>query len=634
MKIQLKRLYLENFKGLTKIDINFIDNQLELRGANGTGKTSVYDAFLWLLFDKDSTGRKDFEIKTLSKDGKTKPDIEHLVEGRFEIDGTEVNIKKVYREKWVRKRGSKEAEFTGNETTYFWNNVPLKKNEYTSKINDIISDEDTFRLLSDVRYFNSLTWDKRRQILFSLIDTKTLPIDEFETIHLKGKTSDELRKELNASKKKLLFEIDQIPVRIDEISRTLETNIEITDTTEIEKELQSISQQLKVKTIESEQYDIQISGLRDKEHDIVSRLRAIRDKYSDDLRSQLRQIDQQFNEIRKQESLLSTDISIKESKILQFENQLIEYDNQLNSLRNEYKLIVDQVFSDSLSCPTCGSQFDETRKNELINKFNIDKSKKLEQINIKGLDVKSKVESYRTDLFTLQNEVIELKTNLDAIRKNVESNNEYFDFDSKLNKLLSSDESYEFLKNEFNKINEQISNFSNPINTGDLIVRNNELNQQLNSIKFREYEARQQRDNHLKRIEELKSERLKFLDKLSEVEKTEYELTEYSKRKIETIEHHLKQIFNGIGFKMFDVQINGGITETCVVQLNGVPYSDLNTASKIWVSLNIISTFSKIQNLQVPIFIDNRESITILPEMSQQTISLIVDPSCKTLKIK
>lgn len=634
MKIQLKRLYLENFKGLTKIDINFIDNQLELRGANGTGKTSVYDAFLWLLFDKDSTGRKDFEIKTLSKDGKTKPDIEHLVEGRFEIDGTEVNIKKVYREKWVRKRGSKEAEFTGNETTYFWNNVPLKKNEYTSKINDIISDEDTFRLLSDVRYFNSLTWDKRRQILFSLIDTKTLPIDEFETIHLKGKTSDELRKELNASKKKLLFEIDQIPVRIDEISRTLETNIETTDTTEIEKELQSISQQLKVKTIESEQYDIQISGLRDKEHDIVSRLHAIRDKYSDDLRSQLRQIDQQFNEIRKQESLLLIDISIKESKILQFENQLIEYDNQLNSLRNEYKLIVDQVFSDSLSCPTCGSQFDETRKNELINKFNIDKSKKLEQINIKGLDVKSKVESYRTDLFTLQNEVIELKTNLDTIRKNVQSDNEYFDFDSKLNKLLNSDESYEFLKNEFNKINEQISNFSNPINTGDLIVRNNELNQQLNSIKFREYEARQQRDNHLKRIEELKSERLKFLDKLSEVEKTEYELTEYSKRKIETIEHHLKQIFNGIGFKMFDVQINGGITETCVVQLNGVPYSDLNTASKIWVSLNIISTFSKIQNLQVPIFIDNRESITILPEMSQQTISLIVDPSCKTLKIK
>lgn len=635
MKIQLKRLYLENFKGLKKTDINFVDNQLELRGANGTGKTTVYDAFLWLLFDKDSTGRKDFEIKTLAQDGKTNPDIEHSVEGRFEIDGIEVNIKKVYREKWVRKRGSKEAEFTGNETTYFWNNVPLKKNEYTSKINDIVSDEDTFRLLSDVRYFNSLPWDKRRQLLFSLIDKSSLPVDEFETIHLKGKTSDELRRELAASKKKLLFEIDQIPVRIDEISRTLESTIELTDTSGIEKELQVISEQLKTTTTESEQYDIKITRLRDQRKDIIIELNSIRNATANSLTAELDKINNDLNIIGRKENLVSTDIDIKESKVLRFESDLLDYDKRLNLLRNEYRSTVDQVFSNSLICPTCNQQFDESRKNELITKFNVDKSKKLEEINKTGLELKSRVESTNTDLFTLKNEIDELTKTLNVIRQDKNKiATQRLNFDSNLDEILENSSTYVSLLAECDRIGKDISEFSNPIDTSNLVARNNELNAKLHQIKFRESDAINQRDTQLKRIHELKTERLKFLDRLSEVEKNEYELTEYSKRKIETIELHLKTIFNGIEFKMFDLQINGGITETCVVQLRGVPYSDLNTASKIWVSLSIIASFGKIQNLEVPIFIDNRESITNLPEMTQQTISLVVDPSCKTLKIK
>lgn len=635
MKLQLKRLNLENFKGIKKCEMNFTDMHLEVRGANGTGKTTVYDSFLWLLFDKDSSGRKDFEIKTLSIDGKTKPDIEHSVEGCFEIDGTEINIKKVYREKWVRKRGSKEAEFTGNETTYFWNNVPMKKNEYTSKINDIISDEDTFRLLSDVRYFNSLSWDKRRQLLFSLIDQSSLPVDEFETLHLKGKSSDELRRELSASKKKLLFEIDQVPIRIDEISRTLENNIELTDTTDLENELKQLSGILKLKTAEHEANNVTLIELRDKRNEITKRLDAIRQDYSSKLFERSKSIEDELNNIRRSESKLTTDVSIKEDQILRFENSLIDYDRQLNSLRTEYREIVDKIFDNSLSCPTCGQEFNENRKQELIAKFNDDKSKKLEYINSKGIELKSKAESIRTDVFTLKNEVIELLKSRDDLRQQLSnSQSKSFNFDLLLNESLSNDESYEFLNNEFSKIEKQISEFSNPIDTSDLIMRNNELNQRLHNIKFREKNQIEIRNSQLNRIKELESDRLILLDKLSNIEKNEYELSEYTKRKIDQIEKYLKELFNGVEFKMFDQQINGGISETCIVQLNGVPYTDLNTASKIWVSLNIISIFSKVRDLEVPIFIDNRESITILPEMTQQTISLIVDPSCKILKIK
>ena len=111
-------------------------------------------------------------------------------------------------------------------------------------------------------------------------------------------------------------------------------------------------------------------------------------------------------------------------------------------------------------------------------------------------------------------------------------------------------------------------------------------------------------------------------------------MAEFVKQKVDSIEKQLQMIFCGVEFKMFDTQINGGVVDTCVVQRNGVPYSDLNTASKIWVSMNIISVFSKVKNISVPIFIDNRESITELPAVEQQTISLVVSPENKSLTIK
>ena len=139
MQIKLKRLTLDNFKGIKRFVVDIKDNDTKIFGANGTGKTTLFDSFLWLLFDKDSTGRKDFEIKTLTSEGKTLKDVEHVVEGVFEIDGTDVVLKKIHREKWVRKRGFTNEEFTGNETTYFWNDVPVKKDEYNSKIADVYS---------------------------------------------------------------------------------------------------------------------------------------------------------------------------------------------------------------------------------------------------------------------------------------------------------------------------------------------------------------------------------------------------------------------------------------------------------------------------------------------------------------
>ena len=59
--IKLKQLSINNFKGISKLDINFKDITT-ISGQNATGKSSIFDAFTWLLFDKNSKGDSKFEL--------------------------------------------------------------------------------------------------------------------------------------------------------------------------------------------------------------------------------------------------------------------------------------------------------------------------------------------------------------------------------------------------------------------------------------------------------------------------------------------------------------------------------------------------------------------------------------------
>jgi len=167
MRLIIEKLKIRNFKGLREQDIEFNELSTTICGENGTGKTTVVDAFNWLLFEKDSKGRTQFEIKTL-ENGEPIHGLEHSVEGMFKVDGRQLKLKKVYKEVWTKRKGDDQETFTGHEIERFVNDVPVKKMEYESKINELI-DEKIFQLLTDPLYFSQkLHWKDRRKILFEL----------------------------------------------------------------------------------------------------------------------------------------------------------------------------------------------------------------------------------------------------------------------------------------------------------------------------------------------------------------------------------------------------------------------------------------------------------------------------------
>lgn len=639
MKIRLNSLRLDNFKGIKHINLDFVNDETTILGANGSGKTTIADSFFWLLFDKDSSGRKDFEIKTIDTNGSTKKDLEHIVEGNFTIDDIEVVLKKIYREKWTRKKGFSVEEFTGNETTYFWNSVPLKKDEYNSKIADIISNEETFRLLTDIRYFNTLNWQQRRQMLFSLVDDKSIaPGNEDLLVALKGKTPDELRRELAASKKKILEEIDQVPTRIDEVNRKLREKIVIEDSIEIDNELLSIDNQLASQNTANEEFNKKLSALNSKKSTIKTRIEDRRSEIRNSYRAKIQGDESEISRMEIELSSVTTKKDRKISEHLDLLRQVEKYEAQLVSLRSRYVEESDKEFSDNLQCPTCGAEFNEDKKQSLIHKFNENKSIRLEEINQEGLSIKDRRNKYEEDVKKLEIEIKEFVDNETSLQQQIQTLRSILDKKrSQLNDDYVRDVEHDVELQELNdnivKIDTELNESSNTADNSHLISRKKEL-----TLKRYEIQSainnNQIRIDQLARVKELEAERLTLLDKLSLIEKLEFELATFIKQKVDNVEKQLQTIFGGVEFKMFDTQINGGISDTCVVLRDGVPYSDLNTASKIWVSINIISAFSKIKDISAPIFIDNRESVTELPDMDQQIISLMVSPKHKSLTLK
>ena len=94
--IVIKRLSLLNFKGIRNLTVDFDEYETSVFGANGTGKTTLFDAFTWVLFGKDSSDRKEFNIKTLDKDNRAIERIPHEVAACIEVNGEEINLKKCY----------------------------------------------------------------------------------------------------------------------------------------------------------------------------------------------------------------------------------------------------------------------------------------------------------------------------------------------------------------------------------------------------------------------------------------------------------------------------------------------------------------------------------------------------------
>ena len=634
MEIKLLNLKLKNFKGIKDLEINFNCQNTNIYGANATGKTTIFDAFKWLFFDKDSNDRKDFNIKTLDSNNKPIHFLEHEVEAILVIDGVDMTFKKVFQEKWVKKRGQTEQEFSGHETNYWIDEVPVKKKDYEEKINSLIP-ESLFKLITDPSYFNNqLKWQERRELLINISganisDEEILDSKEYFSeikSKLEGRAIDDYKKVVQAKIKDLNKQKETIPVRIDELTNTLITEHNI-DYERVEEEKKNAEQQLQ--QVEIEMTDVQAKAKENMK--IAAQLTAAKKELADYKLKKETEYSQKYssdlinlqNEKRVTESRIRNRHDEDNERLLKIQQgqkrkqELYKKWDEVSSTKLEFD-------SNSFICPTCKREYEtdkiEEMKKQFENNFITHIKNEQDAINKEGQAINVRLDENTKAREKIQQELLELNNDLKATIDKIEE----------LEKAKESDTSFDVtsLPEYNNKIKEieELEARVKSLTNGDISYLQNrkaQITEEINKLN-KILNEREIQNKTKERITELENEEENISKKIQELEGEQYALEEFTKTKVELLENAINSKFGIVKFRLFDTQINGGLVECCDTLVNGVPYSDVNNAHKILAGLDIINTLIKFYNTSAPIFIDNRESINNLYNIGTQIISLIV----------
>jgi DNA repair protein SbcC/Rad50 len=645
MKITLKQISLLNFKGVRNYKTSF-GHKTSIYGDNATFKTSLFDAFTFLLFGKNSLDQQQFEIKTLNKFNKPIPKLNHEVKAIIEIDNVEKEFKRVLREKWVKKRGEQETEFAGNTEDFFIDRVPLSKTDYQKAISEIIS-EDQFKLLTNPLYFNSvMDWKTRRNMLFKMAgDVSYVEIAErHEQLQgilpeIEKKSIEGLKKQIDIDKKTIKKEIDQNIPRIDEQTRTMPEMPNVdrinNEIVQYQERLESIDGNLDAinKTNKAKREALQ------EKYNKINELTEQKLKLQQEARDKAREGNSTTQkEINKHKSEI-TDRNVKIdslSKKVDNSQREIEYlQEQNNILREQIKTLNDNNpdFSKVQEvCPTCKRPFNpdeiEAKKDEIEKAFNEEKVKKYNTLRSKGIANKEELEFLSREIINWQDKISIWDNEIKQIEGKIP---EFFHdykpenfLDEK--KLLKIDNGIKSLQEELTQPQPRKDDMNLHEERQKIQNKIDKLRAQLSVLKTI--------DDKKIRIKQLEAESKDLAQQLANIEKREYLAEMFESAYVSSVEEKINSIFKNVQFRMFKEQINGGRVEDCTLIVNGVPWNDLNSGGKIQAGIECINTIGQYFDCYAPIFCDNSESVTILPETKSQLIRLVKDEKYQELMIE
>lgn len=676
MRMILRSLHLENFKGIRNLDVKF-SNKTKIKGQNAAGKTTIFDAFTWLLFNKNSAGEEKFNIRPLDKDGNRIDNVEIKVVAVLDVDSKEVELSKVQRQNWVKKRGTNTVSLQGNPNTYEIDGYPKSEADFKAYVSGLAQSEDMFKMLTDPQYFSSLKLKKQRDILMKLIsdfsdvelakeDAKYAPLlDELE----KAPSTDDIRSKFSKALTEWKKKQTEIPVRIDEAEKS-KVDIDVAEQELVKADLTRKIADLDGKIANS---GSALNELREKEMQLQFDMSDIMQTMSRELDDKRRKLDDAiFDTVRNVDDVLrqirniKTQITDNEKAIANADAERkdlgVKYNTEKAKAFDETPYQFDEsklVFDDSTTvCSLCGQKLPDDKIEQIKADFEVRKAKakadaeeKMKADRFK-FDTDKKVELNR--LITLgtekKNLITELTEKNAELRQSIESlkkqGQETLAQKEELSKQLSQlpeeadysqNEEYVKLKAEHDEVLAKIEKLESEgadSVVDELKAEKADLQAQLDEVNAIIAKASMNVEID-ERIAQLQKEQKEIGQKVADQEQMLYLLEEFIRFKLNNVSESINSHFKTVNFKLFEMQLNGGLKDCCECTVNGVPYSTLNSGHRIVAGLDIIRSLSELYGVIVPIFVDNAESLNEfnVPDMDAQLILLSVSED-KQLKVE
>lgn len=636
-EVQIKKLSIENWRAQNK-SIEFIGNITEIKGRNESGKSSVMNAFLWLLTGYDEEDRLNYNLFDNTVEQTYENAVPASVEAVFDVNGNVYTFKRTAKQGWSRPRGKSEYERKGTDDySFFIDGIEVSATQYKSQIESLLAPIDKLKIMLNLRYFLMLDWKEMRKQLEAMVG-------EIESSDFKGDysiilqdlikyTPDELKSLYKAKMKPMKASIDSIPVTIE----TMQTNLpDLTEVEEARKAIDEAKQQIA-------DIDEKIVGAGDFAKPYIDRRNAelaeiskLQEEYNKEqtvylsnfneevekIQKEIRDVDSYNADIDKANKKAESDKENAKKELKNMTDLLSGLQKRHEELTEQNKECKARVFTGE-KCAYCGQELPEDKLEEARKRFNEQKEKDHAYIVAQGKANKEYIERALKGIENLKTEIykpLELK---DKKSKD--------DLEAKLGDLRDSFVPY-------NKTTEGAAKLSViEEKRANLTVIPQQDNSALLNMKrglLDEIEANSKKlgmkDEYDKQVEKIKGLQEELKNNSIELAKLEGKLAkvkEYEEEKAKIISDRVNGKFEYVQIEMSETNKSGDIVPACVIKDNkGVNALVTNNASRVLCGIDIAIAFQNFYGLSLPLFIDDYElfSEDNQPDVNRQVIRLIV----------
>lgn len=635
MKIFLKKAVLENFMCYASRTFDFYDIT-KIMAENGVGKSTIATAYLWCLFNCDYE-LKDNPVVRREVDGVSVDDMDVSVELTLDVDGKEVNMKKVQKRTY-----SKDGSSYKDDNAYFVNDVRKNLKDFDAYL-DV--DMSVFKMCSNINAFLNQKPAEMREYLFSLVENVT----DLDIAHSKAElaelvpllnnyTVEELSAMNKATKAKITKDLPILDGQIKEKERDIQIKSDI-DTSDLELLRNSLKKQIADCVAKQTGNDKLLAEYDKASADILDlkfKQGDLSRKANEDNIKPRREIEDKITDKKFLVRQTEKTIADTESCIASSEKTIESIKAYLQTERDKWKEENERKFDDSsLICPYCGNEYKEDKKEQLKADFAKHKADNLKAITDNGNMYKERLDKEKAALESLKAELPQHKESLEML------NTAIADLEKQLSELpqkidVTATEEYKALEQQIAE-KEQAMCKANDISAVKVELKAQEtaLRQQLAECESQIAKSDTAADEQ--RLEELRAEQRTQEQNKTNAEKILDLLDELDKAKNETLSDSINSHFSLVKWKLFELNKSGGYKSVCIPTVNGksILTTMSNKGNRILGRVDICNSIQKISGISVPIILDDSESLDsanqkkVADMVDSQLIMLIVNDSEK-----
>ena len=621
MGITIDHIEMTNFCNQKQFSADF-SNRTLIKGKNREGKSTIRNAILYLLTDKDANNNSVGDsIRPHDTNGVRQDHIDIGVSATVSVGSEHYKLTKIQRQKWVKKRGQEEQEFSGNENIYFINDIPKSAKEFTAFISENICNMDDLPFCINANAFLSLDSKKRRAKVLSLaksVSDAELAADseKFSPLasDLKVGTVEEIMKRQKQTIAALKKQQTEIPARIDEVSKQ---KVDY-DFAELELQKNGLCEKLS----EIDKADSEINQKKNQIVKCEAQLADIEQKINSAAIAKRSNIQVDIADLKPNLKIIDNDIERFTGEQAELEKMVANNKKALEDAEKQIELASAKIFDDSsLICPNCGQEYPAEQQEELRRKFEKNVAEEADRLS-------DYIDSLKNGIKTVEEKLKNVKSRLDesyeakrATEKAVSMKEKELEMVKDAN--VYSDGEYTAKLDEIERLQDEVDNYK-PVGVKA------EIEQEISAVehKLAQAEANNRVDE---RITELEQEKKSVGAKLLEAEKLLYLIEEFNREKIARLEDAVNQYFEIIKWRFFQEQINGGYTEVCRAIVDGTDYDTLlNKSDRLLCQVDICKGFQKATGINLPLLMDDCETVDKdrLPDTDHQQIFFMRD-DCK-----